>query len=175
MACLASRETSTFNVCDEENGFKCLINEDVEGKAVCRMPQSQAWVFGVALAIGGSVVQNVGLNLQKKAYLKSQRSEIVPRKPLYKSWIWLIGFFYFVAGNLCNFGALSFAAQSLVAPLGGAALVTNAIAAPIINKEPITPKDLVAIGFIIIGSVIVVVFSNRSEARKFSNLALHTL
>jgi drug/metabolite transporter (DMT)-like permease len=44
--------------------------------------------------------------------------------------------------------------------------VSNAIAAPLINKEPISKLDVAAIVFIIIGSVIVVLNSNQEDTGK---------
>ncbi|KAI9500571.1 magnesium transporter NIPA-domain-containing protein [Coemansia spiralis] len=72
---------------------------------------------------------------------------------------WAIGLIIFVLGNVINFIALQFAPQSLVAPLGAVALVTNVIVAPILNNEKIGMFDIGGIALIIAGCVIVVVFS----------------
>ncbi|KAJ1660679.1 hypothetical protein IWQ61_000423 [Dispira simplex] len=78
--------------------------------------------------------------------------------------VWLIGLVVFIVGNVMNFVALQFAPQSLVAPLGAVALVTNVIIAPILNKERITAWDFGGIFLICGGSVIVVVFSGIVQA-----------
>jgi hypothetical protein len=65
----------------------------------------------------------------------------------------------FVLGNLCNFAAFNFAAQSLLAPLGSFSLVVNVIVAPLLNSEVWTWKDIVGVLLIIAGSTIVVIFA----------------
>ncbi|KAJ2517844.1 hypothetical protein H4217_003700 [Coemansia sp. RSA 1939] len=76
---------------------------------------------------------------------------------------WAIGLVVFVLGNATNFIALQFAPQSLVAPLGAVALVTNVIVAPLLNKEKIGLFDVGGIALIIAGCVIVVVFSGIAQ------------
>ncbi|KAJ2495095.1 hypothetical protein GGI11_008555, partial [Coemansia sp. RSA 2049] len=76
---------------------------------------------------------------------------------------WAIGLVVFVLGNATNFIALQFAPQSLVAPLGAVALVTNVIVAPLLNKERIGLFDVGGIALIIAGCVIVVVFSGIAQ------------
>jgi hypothetical protein len=65
----------------------------------------------------------------------------------------------FVLGNMCNFTAFNFAAQSLLAPLGSFSLVVNVIVAPLLNGEVWTWKDIVGVILIIAGSTIVVIFA----------------
>ncbi|KAJ2761623.1 hypothetical protein IWQ57_005998, partial [Coemansia nantahalensis] len=77
--------------------------------------------------------------------------------------MWVLGLVIFVLGNVVDFVALQFAPQSLVAPLGAVALVTNVIVAPLLNNEKISLFDLGGIALIIAGCVIVVVFSGISQ------------
>ncbi|KAJ3310116.1 hypothetical protein HDV04_005382 [Boothiomyces sp. JEL0838] len=72
---------------------------------------------------------------------------------------WLLGMVVFIFGNICNFLALNFAAQSLLAPISSISLVVNVIVAPLINHEVWTYNDLVGIFLIVSGSVVVVVFA----------------
>ena len=65
----------------------------------------------------------------------------------------------FVLGNICNFIAFNFAAQSLLAPLNSISLVVNVFIAPIINGEIWGWNDVVGIILIICGSTMVVVFA----------------
>ncbi|KAF8953610.1 NIPA-like protein 3, partial [Entomortierella lignicola] len=78
---------------------------------------------------------------------------------IFVSKLWLLGLIVFIIGNLGGFIALRFAPQSLTAPLGSIALISNVIIAPLINKEVLGKWDLAGIFFIVAGSVIVVVFS----------------
>jgi drug/metabolite transporter (DMT)-like permease len=70
-----------------------------------------------------------------------------------------LGILVFTIGNLCNFAAFNFAAQSLLAPLGSVSLIVNVILAPLLNGEIWTWKDILGIIFIISGSTIVVIFA----------------
>ncbi|KAI8615005.1 hypothetical protein BC830DRAFT_1124571 [Chytriomyces sp. MP71] len=77
--------------------------------------------------------------------------------------IWIIGMTVYVVANFINFAALQFAPQSLVAPLGSISLVVNIIAAPLINKEKWSWKDIVGSTFIVGGSSMTVVFAGVSS------------
>ncbi|KAH6601795.1 hypothetical protein BASA61_001761 [Batrachochytrium salamandrivorans] len=75
---------------------------------------------------------------------------------------WMLGMLVFIIGNLLNFVALQFAAQSLVAPLGSISLVVNVIIAPLLNNEKWTYKDVIGVVLIVGGSSMVVAFSGVS-------------
>ncbi|KAJ2383932.1 hypothetical protein GGI23_007039, partial [Coemansia sp. RSA 2559] len=148
--------------------------------------QQQVWI-GVLLVLVGGATLNIGLNLQKYAFRKHQSRLLVQetgddksdddespepepagRIRRFRSKLqslpigspyWAIGLVVFVLGNATNFIALQFAPQSLVAPLGAVALVTNVIIAPLLNNERIGLFDIGGIALIIAGCIIVVVFS----------------
>ncbi|KAJ3407210.1 hypothetical protein HDU80_009354 [Chytriomyces hyalinus] len=82
---------------------------------------------------------------------------------LVKNPIWVLGMGVYILANLVNFAALQFAPQSLVAPLGSISLVVNIIAAPYINNESWTWKDIVGSVFIVGGSSMTVVFAGVSS------------
>jgi hypothetical protein len=65
----------------------------------------------------------------------------------------------FGIGNICNFVAFNFAAQSLLAPLNALSLVVNVFVAPMLNGEIWSWKDIVGIILIITGSTMVVAFA----------------
>ncbi|KAF9187405.1 hypothetical protein BGZ51_001311 [Haplosporangium sp. Z 767] len=97
---------------------------------------------------------------------ENRKSKLYRRLKPYMFWraifvskLWAAGLLVFILGNLGGFIALRFAPQSLTAPLGSIALISNVIIAPLINKETLGRWDLAGIFFIIAGSVIVVVFS----------------
>jgi drug/metabolite transporter (DMT)-like permease len=103
------------------------------------------------------------------------------------------GFIIYAIGNIGDFVALAFAAQSLVAPLGeiffllllllllltqyfltysfksilvhpgSVVLVVNAIMSPWILKEKITGRDIQAIMLIIVGDVLIVLYASHEE------------
>ncbi|KAI9164513.1 hypothetical protein H9P43_008372 [Blastocladiella emersonii ATCC 22665] len=131
--------------------------------AVCGKQSSNRWLIGVFISVGGSIVLNLGLNIQKFGFRKNAILPEEEQLPAYKLPLWVFGFCIWIIGNLANFVALSFAAQSLIASLGAVSLVSNAVAAPLINGEPFGVFDLISIVFIAGGTTVVVLFSNHDE------------
>lgn len=72
------------------------------------------------------------------------------------------GVFIFVSGNLLTFAAFGFAAQSLLAALESIQFVSNIAFAKYIHEEIITTRMLIATASIIVGNVLVVIFSNHA-------------
>lgn len=168
--CQLDREAKKLRACKE--GLKCEKSDVLENISTCQeIGTGNRWIIGVAVSVLGSITLNVGINIQKYAFKGLENIPEDQHVPLYKMPLWLLGFAIWIIGNLANFVALSFAAQSLIAPLGAVSLLSNAVAAPLINKEPIGKFDLIAIIFIIAGSVVVVVFSSR-ESPEYSLCAL---
>ena len=65
--------------------------------------------------------------------------------------LWLLGFVLVVAGSIADFGALSFASQIIVAPLGSFTLVTNIFFAPYFSGEVLTRQDVISTATIVFG------------------------
>ncbi|KAJ3367712.1 hypothetical protein GGF31_007173 [Allomyces arbusculus] len=146
------------------NGYKPYMRRHGSRDAtVCTKPTSTRWIYGVIISVAGSIVLNIGLNLQKYAFRKNEMLDSSLRKPVYKMPMWVLGFAIWLCGNVASFVALSFAAQSLIAALGAVSLLSNAVAAPLINKEPFGILDAISISFISAGTVLVVLYSNHDE------------
>ena len=87
---------------------------------------SSEWLVGVGLSIVGSVTTNFGMLLQKLDFMKAaEQAEVEPIGELRtaagtkcRNWRWLVGFFFFIIGQVLNAVALSFASQSMLATLG---------------------------------------------------------
>src|SRR4051794_27160410 len=121
------------------------------------------WLLGVGLAAFASFVSNLGVTLQKLQHIRieeERRSKGL--SPLtsngasnggpngnsgggsedtaayHKGTLWKVGLGLVIFGSLADFSALSFASQSLIAPLGSLTLVSNVIYAPCILKESVT-------------------------------------
>lgn len=119
------------------------------------------WVLGVLLATTGSIVSNLGVNFQKLAHKKmSERNQ---KKNYTQNKYWRIGLAMVIIGSFADFAALSFAPQSLVAPLGSMTLVTNSILAPLLLGEKVFRRDLIATFIIVFGSVISVTFASHTD------------
>lgn len=142
------------------------------------------WVIGVGLAALGSFVSNLGVTLQKLHHLQCAQMKPNgatkdtndnghktvsgtrvdhPAAHYYKQSLWRIGLALVVVGSVADFVALSFAPQSLVAPLGSLTLVSNVIFAPLLLKEKITRRDLIATITIVTGSAIAVSFASHDD------------
>ena len=72
-----------------------------------------------------------------------------------------IGTLVFVFGNLFTFAAFGFGAQSLLASLESVQFVSNVVFAKYVHKEKITARMIVATCSIVVGNVLVVVFSDH--------------
>jgi len=108
-------------------------------------------------------MSNVGWTVQKYSHMQNQAMPQHMQKPYYRQKFWLIGFIIYAIGNVGDFVALAFAAQSLVAPLGSVVLVVNAIMSPWILKERITSRDIQAVMLIIVGDVLIVLYASHEE------------
>ncbi|CAB4392126.1 hypothetical protein RhiirA5_478934 [Rhizophagus irregularis] len=80
-------------------------------------------------------------------------------KQIIVSPLWVCGFIVYVIGSFLSFVALKFAPQSLIAPLGVVSLVVNLLIAPILHNQRLTMLDSIGVIIIIIGSVIITIFS----------------
>jgi len=121
------------------------------------------WFVGVALATFASFVSNLGLNLQKLLHLQNQGKSDEVRDSYYKFGLWWIGVLLLAVGAISDIAALTFAPQSLVAPLGSLTLVSNIILSPIILKEVITTWDVLSTLTIVLGCVISVIFASHED------------
>ncbi len=123
------------------------------------------WIVGVATNICGSVLINLGTNLMKHGHNIEARSNGMHQKhSLFSSiFIWRLGVGCFVSGSLINFSSFAFAAQTLLAALGGVQFLSNVFFARFILKEQLTVRVLVATSLIVSGLVCSVGFSNHSD------------
>lgn len=109
------------------------------------------------LASTGSMISNLGLNLQKLTHVRAMRvaaaqqqnsansnsanskSDSIPSSnAYYRKPIWVLGLSLVVFGSIADFIALGFAAQTIVAPLGSLTLVTNVVFAPYFAGEKLS-------------------------------------
>lgn len=74
----------------------------------------------------------------------------------------LIGTTIFIIGNLFNFAAFGFAAQSLLASLESIQFVSNILFVRYVHKEEITKRMMYSTCSIVFGNVLVVIFSDHN-------------
>jgi magnesium transporter len=122
------------------------------------------WWVGVIMSIAASISSNMGVNTQKLSFLR----ENVKSKDRQRSYIaqpyWLFGLLMIIAGSLGDFAALGFAAQSLIAPVGGVAMIANIFFAWILLAETVSFRDFIATTLIFSGIVLITIFGNKDEA-----------
>lgn len=128
-----------------------------------KSPFDNLWYIGVILATFASFISNLGLNLQKLLHLQNQGKSADIRDNYHRFGLWWLGLSLIVLGAIADFLALTFAPQSLVAPLGSLTLVSNIILSPIILKEVITSWDIFATLTIVLGCIISVAFASHAD------------
>jgi magnesium transporter len=92
------------------------------------------------------------------------------------TWL-LIGTAIFVVGALISFLSFAFAAQSLLAALESTQFVSNVFCAKYIHNEVITRRILLATLAIVIGNILVVIFSSHAsfwmDAQDIADVYIH--
>jgi len=127
---------------------------------VCTVEESkddfdrQSWMIAVSLAVVAAFSNNLGVNLQKLAWMKRQRMPTTYQYRLY----WLAGMVCIVFASVFDFVALAFAPQSVIAPMGSLTMVFNTCVAPRMLGESLHGK-VVASTFIIVAGCILAVMS----------------
>lgn len=79
-----------------------------------------------------------------------------------------VGTLIFIFGNLFTFAAFGFAAQSLLASLESVQFVSNVVFAKYVHNEKITVRMVVATLSIVVGNILVVIFSDHT-AKLFTS------
>jgi magnesium transporter len=118
------------------------------------------WWVGAIIYVVGSILVNLGSNLIRKDH--SMKLLHNPPKPIYKRPFLFAGWGFFIGGNMLNFCAFMFAAQSMLAALGSVQFVTNLAFARVVNKEAITRRAIVATVIIVSGNVLIVIFGSKT-------------
>jgi hypothetical protein len=85
----------------------------------------------------------------------------------------LIGTIVFVVGSLFTFASFAFGAQSLIASLESVQFVSNVVFAKYVHKETITLRMLFATLSIVVGNILVVIFSDRAAHNYTSDYLIH--
>jgi len=113
------------------------------------------WVVGVLLSLIASFLSTMGILTQKKAH------DVVGTCA--RTLVWSLGFSGMVIGAVLDLAAFGFAAQSLLAPLGGSTIVFNALLSPCMTQEKLMRTDIMATFVILLGCTITVAFGDQSE------------
>eukprot|EP00946_MAST-07B_sp_MAST-7B-sp1_P004946 g4946.t1 len=124
-------------------------------------PAGDFWI-GVVSSIFGSITLNLGLNIQKLAFVRLARLPAEMRVKIYCYPLWVFGFAIFVLGNVGDAVGLTFTPQSVITPLGSISLVSNLIFAWLLVGENLDRATIFATIAIVIGVVAIVASGNQA-------------
>lgn len=124
-----------------------------------------AWL-AVILVIFGSVVSNIGMNLQKQVHsmIAKELAENGKERNYAFDVRWITGMVCLIGGSLCDFAALGFGRQCVVAPLGSMSLVSNVLLSIPMHGERPTKPVVYATFAIMVGCAIAVAFGGEKSA-----------
>ncbi|XP_069076637.1 NIPA-like protein 2 isoform X2 [Pleurodeles waltl] len=117
----------------------------------------QNQLIGVVVAVIGSFLISIALNLQKSSHLRL--AKIPDPRAYYKSKGWWSGVLLMAAGELGVFMAYGLAPVTLIAPLGCVSVIGSAIISVVFLKELLRASDVVGGTLAITGVYLLVTFS----------------
>lgn len=120
------------------------------------------WLLGVLIAICAGISSSLGVNLQKLAHKRLKEAGGENGK-FTRTGTWQCGLGLILLGSFADFAALSFAPQSLLAPLGSLSLVTNIMISPLLLAEKVNTKQRCSVAIIITGAVTSVIFASHTD------------
>jgi len=124
---------------------------------------SNLWIVGIVISIAGSCASNGGVNLQKMSIMREMNKARSEQRPYVLQPLWLIGLLGVIFGAIADFGALAFAAQSLLTPVGGFTVVANCWFARICLGERMSRKDGIATLLITIGIIMIATSGDKGD------------
>ena len=119
------------------------------------------WILGVFLFFISQIMVCVGMQIQKCAHTRLQESSSnthYVRNPR-----WIIGFSIDIQSlsAICDFFALAFASQSVLAPIASTTLIFNMCWTPVMQH--VCVKTVIITLCIAIGTVLTVIFSPKEQ------------
>ncbi|KAE8895903.1 hypothetical protein PF005_g179 [Phytophthora fragariae] len=165
--CLQSCQSTVHSQCPGLAGMCTTFDEaevEMKGNKCFKVsysgPAMGMWVAGFLISLVFSVLNSVGINLQKLSMSRNNAAEV--KKTTLKQPLWMLGFGLVCLGSLLDFVAFGMAPQTLLAPLAALSLVWNMLIAPIFHKEKVTRENLLATAIIFIGVTLTVIFAGHS-------------
>lgn len=147
------------NICDQ------VEPSEIASKGKCfrlsyNGPAVGMWVAGFTISLIFSILNSVGINLQKLSMARNEESG--EKKGTFRQPLWVLGFALVCLGSILDFVAFGMAPQTLLAPLAALSLVWNMFIAPIFHKEEVTRENILATIIIFIGVTLTVIFAGHS-------------
>jgi hypothetical protein len=135
-----------------------------ESSAAEASADSNLWYVGVIVSIIGSCASNGGVNLQKLSIMKEMRKPPPSQRAYVLQPLWFIGLWGVILGAIADFGALGFAAQSLLTPVGGFTIIANIWFARVCLNERLSRKDSLATLLITVGIVAIAASGDKRSS-----------
>ncbi|EJU01949.1 hypothetical protein DACRYDRAFT_116360 [Dacryopinax primogenitus] len=121
-------------------------------------PQIPIWC-GILVGVLSSLIQSLGLTIQRKSHLQNDALPLHAQKPDWKRPLWLFGFSIFISTNfLGSVFQIASLPVVILAPLGAISLLWNALFARLLLEDPFT--ILMSLGTLLVsaGAVLVGIF-----------------
>jgi len=109
----------------------------------------ETWIMGILLATVASFINNIGVNLQKLYHTNGIKA------------YWLAGMLAIATGSVLDITALSFAPQSVIAPLGSLTIVSNTLVAPHMHGEKLTRWTVMFTLVVFLGCIVSVMSASH--------------
>ena len=123
--------------------------------------EHDAYLVAIAISLTATCVNNVGMLHMKLSLMKNAaRTEPLP---VFKQLRWILGFVFYLCGQIGAMVALGFGPQSMLAALGAFSLVVNVFTSPCILGEKLTVFHVFATLVIVGGVCLVVMFSKKTS------------
>ncbi|CAL6061293.1 Magnesium_transporter NIPA [Hexamita inflata] len=132
---------------------------------------SELFYVGIVIELFATVIQNVGMNLQKLAHHRqqmridrvSQSFQTTLRTPNYcQNFQWWVALFIFIVGIVLDFVALAFIPSTVSLPVGSIGLCVSVICAHFWLHEKFSVFDLIGTVLSVGGAWCVIGFSNKT-------------
>jgi drug/metabolite transporter (DMT)-like permease len=120
-----------------------------------------AYLLAIVISLTATCVNNVGMLHMKLSLMRNAAREAP--LPVCQQLRWILGFSFYLCGQIGAMVALGFGPQSMLAALGAFSLVVNVFTSPCILGERLTWFHIMATLVIVGGVCIVVMFSKKTS------------
>lgn len=122
-------------------------------------------LLGAVIAITAAIASNFGVNVQKKSHTYEELRPKHEQRPYTRRPLWWAGMLLVIFGSLGDFFALGFAAQTLVASLGGGSTIfANVVFAHFWLKQHLYFTDILGVAIVTVG-VVVLALASSAEGK----------
>jgi magnesium transporter len=130
-----------------------------------RVPLSAGPItLGVTTAIVSSLIQSLGLTLQRKSHVKEEARPLHQRRLPFRRGLWQIGFIIFLFSNIVGSSVqITTLPLVILAPIQASGLIFNAILASLILNEEFTLLSLMGTVLVSVGAGLIAGFGALEE------------